>query len=196
MLFDIIQRSILEAIEIQNYLKNPESIDFIMQLSATIVEVYETQKKFIIAGNGGSLCDADHFSEELSGFFRSRSRPAIGAISLSQPAHITCVANDIGFEQVFSRGIESLGQMGDVFVAISTSGNSKNLYNALVLARKKGLKTIAFLGGDGGVMRGMSDLEWIVPGFGFSDRIQEVHMSAIHIAIEAAESKILSLAHA
>ena len=192
MIPELIRRSVEEAMQIQGYLKHPISLEFIQTVSEWIFRAYEGKNKILIAGNGGSLCDADHFAEELTGFFRQRSRPAVAAVSLSQPAHMSCVANDIGFDFVFSRAVEALGREGDILVVLTTSGNSNNLFEAVDSARKMGLKTVGFLGKEGGRLRGKCDLEWIVPGFGFSDRIQEAHMSAIHIIIEAVETMICS----
>ena len=192
MLEELIQKSVKEAIAIQHHLEKKESLEFIKLLANWLYECYEKDKKVLIAGNGGSLCDADHFAEELTGFFRQRSRPAIAAISLSQPAHMSCVANDVGFDFVFSRAVDALGKEGDLLVVLTTSGNSNNLIQAVESAKKQGMKTVAFLGKEGGKLKGVCDLEWIVPGFGFSDRIQEAHMSAIHIAIEVVETMICS----
>ena len=192
MLEELIQKSVKEAIAIQHHLEKKESLEFIKLLANWLYECYEKDKKVLIAGNGGSLCDADHFAEELTGFFRQRSRPAIAAISLSHPAHMSCVANDIGFDFVFSRAVDALGKEGDLLVVLTTSGNSNNLIQAVESAKKQGMKTVAFLGKEGGKLKGVCDLEWIVPGFGFSDRIQEAHMSAIHIAIEVVETMICS----
>ena len=192
MIPELIRRSVEEAMQIQGYLNHPISLKFIQTVSEWIYRAYEGKNKILIAGNGGSLCDADHFAEELTGFFRQRSRPAIAAVSLSQPAHMSCVANDLGFDFVFSRAVEALGREGDILVVLTTSGNSNNLFQAVDSARKMGLKTVGFLGKEGGRLRGKCDLEWIVPGFGFSDRIQEAHMSAIHIIIEAVETMICS----
>lgn len=192
MLEELIQTSVREAISIQHYLEKKESLDFIKTLANWLFECYEKRKKVLIAGNGGSLCDADHFAEELTGFFRQRTRPALAAISLSQSAHLSCVANDIGFDFVFSRAVEALGREEDMLVVLTTSGNSTNLIKAVESAKKLGMKTVAFLGKEGGKLKGICDLEWIVPGFGYSDRIQEAHMSAIHIAIEVVETMICS----
>jgi D-sedoheptulose 7-phosphate isomerase len=192
MLEELIHNSVKEAISIQHHLEKKESLEFMKLLANWLYECYEKDKKVLIAGNGGSLCDADHFAEELTGFFRQRSRPAIAAISLSQPAHMSCVANDIGFDFVFSRAVDALGKEGDILVVLTTSGNSNNLIQAVISAKKQGMKTVAFLGKEGGKLKGVCDLEWIVPGFGFSDRIQEAHMSAIHIAIQAVETMICS----
>ena len=134
-----------------------------------------------------------HFAEELTGQFR-KHRPALPAIALADPGHITCVGNDMGYESVFSRGVEALGKPGDLFIALTTSGNSQNLINAAETAREKGLFTVAFLGKTGGRMKGLSDLEWIVPEFPYSDRIQEAHMAAIHIIIESVETRLFSYA--
>lgn len=190
MLKELILQSVCEAVEIQKSLQELSSIQFIQKLAELIYDAWENQSKFIIAGNGGSLCDADHFAEELTGFFRSKNRPPIAAVSLSNPSHMSCVGNDIGFDFVFSRAVEALARKGDVLVVLTTSGNSGNLIYAVDSAKKLGIKTVALLGKDGGKLKGKCDLEWIVEGFGFSDRIQEAHMSAIHIAIQAAESMI------
>ena len=143
----------------------------------------------MIAGNGGSLCDAMHFAEEMTGFFRAKRR-AFPAIALADPGHISCVGNDVGFESVFSRSLEALGEEGDIFIALTTSGNSQNLIQAAEVAKQKKLRTIAFLGKSGGVLKGLCDLEWIVKGFPFSDRVQEAHMTAIHIIIEMVEKEL------
>ncbi|MCB1084630.1 MAG: SIS domain-containing protein [Chlamydiia bacterium] len=156
-----------------------------------MIDCYKSGGKLIIAGNGGSLCDAMHFAEELTGYFR-KERPALPAIALADPGHLTCVGNDAGFEKVFSRGVEAHGREGDLFIALTTSGNSENLIRATQFAKKKGLKTIAFLGKTGGALKGMSDLEWVVSGFETSDRIQEAHMAAIHIIIEQVEQELFS----
>lgn len=117
----------------------------------------------------------------------SKKRAALPALVLGESAHLTCVANDFGYEFVFSRGIEAFGKPGDLFIGLTTSGNSPNMIRAFAAAKECKMRSIAFLGKDGGVLRGIADLEWIVKGFTFSDRIQEAHMAAIHIVIEAVE---------
>jgi len=184
-----IEHAIEEGIRAIAFLKQPGSIHFIDQASALIAECFEKGKKLLIAGNGGSLCDAMHFAEELTGVFRAK-RKALPAIALSDPGHLTCTANDLGYEGVFARAVEALGNQGDVFIMLTTSGNSINLLHAAPIAREKGLKTIAFLGKEGGKLKGMCDLEWLVSGFPFSDRIQEAHMTAIHIIIEMVERRL------
>lgn len=173
-------------------LQEPAALQFIEKAAKLLFSCFKEKKKVLVAGNGGSLCDAAHFAEELTGFFRSKERLALPAIALADPGHITCTANDLGFDWIFSRNLEALGQSGDIFVALTTSGNSPNILNAVQTAKDLGLKTIAFLGKDGGKIRGLADLEWIVDGFETSDRIQEAHMAAIHIIIEMVEDLIYS----
>lgn len=151
--------------------------------------------KLLIAGNGGSLCDAMHFAEELTGFFREK-RPALPAIALSDPGHMSCVGNDAGFDFVFSRAIEALGKKGDIFVALTTSGRSANLIQAMNKAQEMGLVTMAFLGKGGGALKGQADYELLIEGFKTSDRIQEAHMAAIHILIERVEGLLFKPANA
>lgn len=184
-----IENAIADVIRAAEFLKEPDSMHFIETASEWIAQCFQSGCKILIAGNGGSLCDAMHFAEELTGVFRVQRQP-LPAIVLSESGHITCVGNDIGFEEIFSRGIEAFGRPGDLVVLLTTSGNSSNIFKAAHCAREKKLKTIAFLGKTGGRLRGQCDLEWIVPGFGYSDRIQEAHMAAIHIIIEIVE-KIL-----
>ncbi|MBI3211906.1 MAG: SIS domain-containing protein [Simkania negevensis] len=184
--------SVQEGIKATSFLLKEEALLFIEKATLAIVDCYERKGKLLIAGNGGSICDASHFAEEMTGFFRTKRR-ALPAIAINDPGHLTCVGNDMGFAHVFARGIEALGEKGDIFIALTTSGNSENLVEAVKMAKEKGLQTIAFLGKKGGVLRGMCDLEWIVSGFPFSDRIQEAHMTAIHIIIEMVEKILFSL---
>lgn len=184
-----IKSSVQQAIQAVAFLEQPDSIQFIQNASLLIADTYRRGGKILIAGNGGSLCDANHFAEELTGFFR-KFRKALPAIALSESGHITCVANDVGFEWVFSRGVEAFGKEGDVFIGLTTSGNSPNIVRAIETAKNNKLKTIAFLGKNGGRLKGSADLELIVQGFETSDRIQEAHMAAIHIMIEMIEEEL------
>lgn len=183
--------AIEEGIAALRALKEEKSLLFLEQVSELIACCFMDGGKVLIAGNGGSLCDASHFAEELTGFFREK-RPALPAIALSEPGHLTCVGNDIGFEWVFARGIEALGRPGDVFIGLTTSGNSQNILRAIECAKKKGLSTVAFLGKTGGVARGMADLELVIEGFSTSDRIQEAHMAALHMIVQQVESRVFS----
>jgi D-sedoheptulose 7-phosphate isomerase len=187
------QEKILQAVDdgvrAIEFLKKPESLVFIQNAARVISDCFRNGNKLLIAGNGGSLCDAMHFAEELTGIFRHK-RKALPAIALSDPGHLSCMANDVGYHDVFSRAVEALGREGDVFVALTTSGNSQNLIHAVEMAKAMGLKTISFLGKTGGKLKGVSDLEWIINGFSYSDRIQEAHMTAIHIIIEMIEHEL------
>jgi D-sedoheptulose 7-phosphate isomerase len=142
-------------------------------------------QKGLTCGNGGSACDAMHYAEELTGRFRA-NRPALAAISLTDSSHITCVANDFGFEYIFSRAVEAFGQSGDYLIAISTSGNSPNIIRAVETSREKNMLTIGLLGRDGGLLADMTDFGFIVPA-DTSDRVQEVHILLIHTIIEGIE---------
>ena len=186
---DAIEQSVNDAIRAAEYLKSAESLAFIERSAALLAACFSTGHKLLTCGNGGSLCDAMHFAEELTGFYREY-RPALPAIALSEPGHLTCVGNDVGYERVFSRAVEAYGQPGDVLAVLTTSGNSANILPAVRTAKERGLKTIAFLGKTGGKMKGEADLEWIVSGFRWCDRIQEAHMAAIHIIIEQLETAL------
>ena len=155
------------------------------KVARDLATIFENGNKVLICGNGGSNCDALHFAEEFTGRFR-KDRRALPAISLSDSSHITCVGNDYGFDYIFSRGVEAYGKEGDMFIGISTSGNSANVIKAVEAAKKMGLKTAVLLGKDGGKLKGMCDYEFIIPGE-TSDRIQEIHMMILHIIIEGVE---------
>ena len=136
-------------------------------------------------GNGGSHCDAMHFAEELTGRYR-KDRKALGALALGDPSHVTCVSNDYGFDQIFSRQLAGLGRDGDVLIGLSTSGNSKNVIEAFKVAKDKRIYTVALLGKTGGELKSMADLPIVVPAQ-TSDRVQEIHIKLIHTVIESVE---------
>lgn len=142
--------------------------------------------KIISCGNGGSMSDAMHFAEELSGRYRD-DRPGLPAISCSDPSHITCVGNDYGFDQVFARYVQALGKAGDCLVAISTSGNSANVVEAAKAARQLGMTVIGLTGRGGGALRSLCDVVVDVPWEGYADRVQEVHIKVIHAWIDLIE---------
>lgn len=183
---DVIAKSISDSIAATTQLQKACNVEFIENVALKMRDCFKSGGKVIIAGNGGSLCDASHFAEELTGLFR-KLRPALPAIALSDPGHITCVANDIGFDSVFSRGVEAYGKKGDLFIGLTTSGNSPNIVKAIHTAKEMGLTTVTFLGKGGGKLLGFADLELVIDGYETSDRIQEAHMAAIHIIIEAVE---------
>lgn len=184
-----IKMAALDAIRAAETLMHQDTIQFIDDVSSLIVDCYARNGKLLIAGNGGSLCDAMHFAEEMTGFYREK-RPALAAIALSDPGHMSCVGNDVGYHEVFSRALEALARPEDVFIGLTTSGNSRNIVQGIQTAKRLGLTTVAFLGKEGGVLKGQSDFEWVVSGFKYSDRVQEAHMAAIHIIIEMVEKKI------
>ena len=183
--------SLDDAIRAIQQLKEPHNRLFIEQAADLLASCFQAGNKLILAGNGGSLMDASHFAEELTGIFRQK-RKALPAIVLSEPGHMSCVANDIGYDWVFSRGVEAFGKPGDLFIGLTTSGKSPNIINAFLRAKELGLKTIAFLGKDGGNLLGQADLELIIGGFRYSDRIQEAHMTAIHLIIQLMEQKLFA----
>lgn len=182
--------SIRDSIKAVEQLKAPSALIFMEKVAHALANCFNQGNKIILAGNGGSLCDATHFAEELTGFFRG-PRKALPAIALSEPGHLSCVGNDIGFQWVFSRGVEAYGMPQDIFIGLTTSGNSINIIHAFERAKQKGLQTVAFLGKGGGELKGVADFELIIDGFSTSDRIQEAHMTAIHIIIEMMESLLI-----
>lgn len=170
---------------LENFIKEEAEKKETEKVAKDLANIFQLGNKVLICGNGGSNCDALHFAEEFTGRFR-QDRRALPAISLSDSSHITCVGNDYGFDYIFSRGVEAYGKEGDMFIGISTSGNSTNVIKAVEAAKKIGLKTCVLLGKDGGKLKGMCDYEFIIPG-NTSDRIQEIHMMILHIIIEGVE---------
>lgn len=151
-----------------------------------LVETLEQGGKALSCGNGGSMCDAMHFAEELSGRYRE-DRKALAALCCSDPSHLTCVGNDYGFDQVFARYVEAIGRAGDALLAISTSGNSPNVVAAARAAQAMGMRVIALTGKSGGELAGCCDVEVRVPWDGYADRVQEVHIKVIHSLIDHVE---------
>ena len=145
--------------------------------------------KVISCGNGGSMCDAMHFAEELSGRFRN-DRRGLAALSISDPSHISCVANDYGYEYIFSRYVEAIGKEGDVLLGISTSGNSENVIKAVKTAKEKDIKTIVLTGKTGGQLADLADLEIRAPQSEYADRAQEIHIKVIHALIDGIERSL------
>ena len=182
-----IRNDFLEAkATLEAFMADENNFKAIEAAGKIMVKAVNEGGKLISCGNGGSMSDAMHFAEELSGFFRER-RKAIPAIAISDSSHITCTANDMGFEHIFSRFIEAIGKPGDVLLAISTSGNSRNVINAAVTARKSGMKVIALTGKDGGKLATLCDVEMRSPKTKYSDRTQEIHIKVIHSLIHYIE---------
>lgn len=190
MVQQLIQNSLAESQSVlDRFVNNPKQIQAIDAAAQVLVEALKNGHKIISCGNGGSHCDAMHFAEELSGRYRE-NRPALAAMAISDPSHITCVSNDFGYNFVFSRFIEGLGQEGDVLVGISTSGNSASIIEAVSAAKQKGMKVILLTGKDGGKLANLGDAEIRVEHEGFADRIQEIHIKVIHIMIQLVEYHI------
>jgi D-sedoheptulose 7-phosphate isomerase len=171
-----------EAQQVLANFSTPENMQKIAQGISMMHIALANGHKIMSCGNGGSMCDAMHFAEELSGRYRN-NRPALAAVSISDPSHLSCVANDYGYEYVFSRYVEGLGQPGDVLVGISTSGSSKNVILAVEAAKAKGIQTIVLTGKDGGPLAQLADLEIRAPHSNYADRAQEIHIKVIHAFI-------------
>jgi D-sedoheptulose 7-phosphate isomerase len=162
----------------------------IATVAGLIAGAFGAGNKAMICGNGGSSADALHFAEELTGRFR-KERPALPAIACTDVGHITCVANDYGYEAIFERWVQALGRPGDVLIVLSTSGNSVNVTRAVAAAKARGMTSVALLGKTGGTLRGVCDHEWIVGGPDDpADRIQEIHMLVLHALIEGIERRM------
>ena len=171
------------------FIKFPTSVLKIEEAATLMANSVKLGGKIISCGNGGSHCDAMHFAEELTGKYRD-ARKAIPAICISDPSHISCVGNDYGYDFIFSRYLEALGNKGDVLLAFSTSGNSRNILEGARVAREKGLKIVALTGKDGGKLGPLADIEIRVPHNGYADRIQEVHIKIIHVLILLIEKQV------
>ncbi len=185
-MFNELKKSFETAANLTNdFIKNEENILQTVNISELIARTFQNGGKILICGNGGSATDAMHFAEEFTGKFR-KNRKALPVIALTDPSHITCVGNDFGFEEIFSRGVEAFGKKEDVLIGLSTSGNSENIIRAFQKAKEIGMKTIALLGKDGGKLKGFGDFEFIIPAE-TSDRIQELHMTILHVIIEGVE---------
>lgn len=186
---DFIRHSFQDAHSVlTKFISDEQNIIKVDTAVKMMVESYKNNGRVFSCGNGGSMCDAMHFAEELTGRFRKERRP-LGAMAISDSSHISCVANDYGYDFIFSKYIEAWGNKGDVLLAISTSGNSPNVINAVNAAKAKGMKVVGLLGKGGGKMKDMVDVALIVDS-NVSDRIQEIHIKCIHIMIEGIERNL------
>ena len=184
---NVIKQHFLEAQEIlMQFLNDEQQMGNIHSAAKLMITALKNGGKIISCGNGGSHCDAMHFAEELTGRYRN-NRPGIAAIAISDPSHISCVGNDYGYDYIFSRYVEALGKPGDVLLGISTSGNSKNIINAMESAKLIGMKTIGLTGKDGGMIKDLCDIEIRAPYSNFADRAQEIHIKVIHSLIDSIE---------
>jgi len=184
---DTIRSQFLEAQEVlTSFISDDANILAIENAGALIVNSFKQKGKLMSCGNGGSMCDAMHFAEELSGRFRN-NRPSLPAMAISDPSYMSCVINDYGADAVFSRFIEGMGFPGDVLIAISTSGNSQNVINAAQTAKAKGMMVIALTGKTGGELAALADVEIRAPQSEYADRVQEIHIKVIHSLIHYIE---------
>lgn len=187
---ETIKNHFIEARDVlESFISDTKNFQKIERAGEIIVNALKSGRKVISCGNGGSMSDAMHFAEELSGRYRN-DRPAYAAIAISDPGHLSCVANDYGYAFVFSRMVEAIGSEGDVLFAISTSGNSENILNAIEAAQKMGMKVIGLTGKDGGKMAGFCDVEIRAPHSEYADRAQEIHIKVIHSLIDYIETSL------
>ena len=184
-----IKKHFEEALEVLSAFNTDENLQKIAHAIKMLSESIHNGNKIISCGNGGSMCDAMHFAEELSGRFRN-DRKGLAAISISDPSHISCVANDFGYEFIFSRYVDAIGCKGDVLLGISTSGNSENVIKAVELAKSKGIRTIVLTGKTGGKLAALADLEIRAPHSEYADRAQEIHIKVIHALIDGIEKEL------
>ena len=186
---ELIKKTLLDAQDyLDRFLNDSSNLVSISQAQDLLIEALSNKDKVYSCGNGGSMCDASHFAEELTGRF-IKDRPSLPAQAISDGGHISCVANDYGYDHVFSRYIEAFGRKGDVLLAISTSGNSKNVINATNKAQDAGMKVIGLLGKNGGKLKDLVNIPIIIQGQETA-RIQEIHIKIIHILIEGIERSL------
>lgn len=168
---------------------SPGTIETIERAAALLSEALANGNKIISCGNGGSLCDATHFAEELTGRYR-KNRTSLPAIAINDPAYITCVGNDFSFDEIYSRYVEGVGNEGDVLLAISTSGNSGNIVKAAESARLKKMKILVLTSTGNNRLSSLGDVVVAAPKADYSDRVQEIHIQVIHILIQAIEKQL------
>ena len=179
----LVRAELTEArIVLDRFLADESNLISIVAAAELMANSLNASGKILSCGNGGSLCDAQHFAEELTGRYRQNRAP-LAAIALTEASHMSCVANDYGYDHVFSRFVQALGRPGDVLLAISTSGNSPNVLLAAKAAQAAGMKVVALTGKDGGQLAAHCDVEIRAPHSGYADRVQEIHIKAIHALI-------------
>jgi D-sedoheptulose 7-phosphate isomerase len=189
-LHDAIRAALTEAqTGLQNLLADFETMNQIEKAGVLLADAFKNGGRAFSCGNGGSMCDAMHFAEELSGRFRS-DRAALAAVAIGDSGHISCVSNDYGYEFIFSRYLEAHARAGDVLLAISTSGKSKNVLNAIQVAKKRGVKVIGLTGKRDCPLAEVSDVLLATPAGTYADRVQELHIKLIHIMIELVERQL------
>ena len=186
-MIDLITSSLSEAqTALANLLANRAALESIQQGAQLLIDCLAADGHIYSCGNGGSMCDAMHFAEEMTGRYRDNRAP-LAALSIADASHMSCVANDFGYEEIFSRFVTAHGRKGDVLLAISTSGTSKNVIKGAEAARARGMKVLAMTGREGGPLAALADVVICTPGGRYADRVQEQHIKVIHILIELCE---------
>ena len=182
-----IKEALIEAqTALQALIANEEAILAIDSASNAMAQAIQSGHKILSCGNGGSLCDSMHFAEEMTGRFR-QDRPGFAAIAIADASHMSCVGNDYGYEEVFARYVSAVGQKGDVLLAITTSGTSKNVLKAVVAAKQKGMVVVGLTGKALSPLAQEADIAIVTPAGRWADRVQELHIKCIHIMIEQVE---------
>ncbi len=182
-----------DFLEIKNamdvFIADESNFEKLEQAGRLMCNVIGKGGKIIACGNGGSLCDASHFAQEMTGKYREDRSP-LPAVAISDPSFITCVANDFGFDHIYSRYVEIIGNEGDILLVISTSGNSENVVNAAKKALEMGIHVVGLTGNNGGKLAELCDLELRAPATGYPDRAQEIHLKIVHILINYIERNL------
>jgi len=187
---DSVKSALAEAADSLSRLQSDSAmLERIAQAGALIADTFAAGGRAYSCGNGGSMCDAMHFAEELTGRFRD-DRRGYAALAISDPGHLTCVGNDYGYERVFARFIEAHGRAGDILLAITTSGTSRNVVAAAQAAKDLGMKVIALTGRASTPITELADIALVTPGGRYADRVQELHIKVIHILIELVERRL------
>jgi len=189
-LCDLARVAAFEAARVfHEFSENDQAIQSVADAGAILAECLERGGKVMACGNGGSMCDAMHLAEELSGRFRA-DRRALAALALSDAGHLSCVGNDMGYDEVFSRAVEALGRPGDVLVVFTTSGTSGNVLRAASMARSREMAVIAVTGHSGRAVECDATITIVTPGGRWADRVQELHSLVIHVLIEIIERSL------
>ena len=189
-MLDHIRASFEEARQALDQLqKNAAAHEAVAKAAGLMIECFRTRGHVYSCGNGGSMCDAMHFAEELSGRYRD-NRSGLGAIAMGDGAHITCTGNDFGYDAIFSRFVEAQGRAGDVLVGISTSGKSPNVIKAAEAARRLGMKVVTLTGKADSALGKLADVDICTPAGRYADRVQELHIKVIHTLIELIEREL------
>ena len=187
MATETIKATLMEAqMALEALIANDEAIAAVDCASKAMAQAISSGHKILSCGNGGSLCDSMHFAEEMTGRFR-QDRPGFASIAIADASHMSCVGNDYGYEEVFARYVSAVGQKGDVLLAITTSGTSKNVLKAVAAAKEKGMIVVGLTGKQESPLAKEADIAIVTPAGRWADRVQELHIKCIHIMIEQVE---------